>query len=88
MVSWNCLRAALRVLPRLTITLFTATVEEQQRLDRDATVMGAQLGDKNGGVYRLAHEIAAGLPADEMRVCNPRETELLGCADFVVTIHL
>jgi hypothetical protein len=70
------------------LTVFTTQASERQQLDSEAEKMGQSIGNKNGQVYRLFDEHTAGLSTNVVRVRDPKETDQIGCADFVVADYL
>lgn len=63
------------------LSVFTVTGPEYEELSVAAAGLGSKVGEKRGGVYRVVTEHA--LPTRLIRVCQPTETEQLGCVDVI-----
>jgi hypothetical protein len=65
------------------LSLYTKQTKDFVRLCATAAGLGEVVAHKNGPVYQLDEAAAAELPTDIVRVREPSESGLIGCADFV-----
>jgi hypothetical protein len=66
------------------LSIFTRGQSEHEELSVAAAALGAKVYEKRGGVYRIEDEdIAQTLPSRIIRVSEPADTQLNGCADII-----
>ena len=66
------------------LSIFTRGQSEYEELSVAAVALGAKVYEKRGGVYRIDNEdIAQTLPSRIIRVSEPADTQLDGCADMI-----
>lgn len=66
------------------VSIFTKTQTEYEELSVAASSLGTKVYDKRGGVYSIKNEaFASTLASPILRVSEPGDTQLIGCADVV-----
>jgi hypothetical protein len=66
------------------ISIFTRERDEFEELGVAAAALGTKVYEKRGGVYLVEDEdVVQAIPSSVIRISEPADTQLLGCADIV-----